>query len=367
METDLSSRVAVLIPCRNEEQTVGAVVDAFRQALPSAALYVFDNCSSDRSVEVALQSGAVVCHVEPAGKGRVVRRMFADVEADVYVLVDGDDTYEASTAEQMVRLVLEGNDMVNAARRPLDRQAFASGHQFGNRMLSGLVLSIFGRRINDTLSGFKALSRRFVKSFPVSSNGFEIEAEMTVHALELTMPVAEVSSPYRSRPTGSKSKLSARRDGIRILRTIVALIRQERPLAFFFGVAAVLAAISLGLAVPVLLTFLHQHRVPRLPTAVLATGIMVLAFLSATAGVILDTVTRGRREAKMLAYLGLPRPGLSVVGDSLLDEDRQERLFPSEGPHAGGTQQPTDPHPPREPATPPRSLVGQPASRGRPA
>jgi hypothetical protein len=288
---------------------VGSVIQAFREALPFARLYVFDNCSTDRSVEIARNAGALVRRVDILGKGQVIRRMFADIDAGVFLVVDADDTYDASSSQHMVRMVLDGYDLVNAARNPLDRRAFPPGHVLGNRVLSALVFAIFGKRMNDMLSGYKAFSRRFVKSFPIMSNGFEIETEMTVHALELAMPVAEICTPYRSRPSGSVSKLSTRRDGLRILRTIFSLVRQERPLAFFLMMAFILVTASLSLAVPLLLTYIKVHQVPRLPTAVLATGIMVLAFLSATAGVILDTVTRGRREAKMIAYLASSRFG----------------------------------------------------------
>jgi hypothetical protein len=302
-------RVAVLIPCHNEATAIAAVVADFRRTLPTATVYVYDNNSTDDTARIAAQAGAVVRAEPLQGKGHVVRRMFADIEAEVYVLVDGDGTYDASSAEPMVRLLLEQSlDMVNAARVPVTDLAYRPGHKLGNQLLTGAVAAIFGNRIRDMLSGYRVLSRRFVKSFPALATGFETETELTVHALELRLPIAEVETPYRDRPAGSPSKLRTFRDGARILRTIVLLVKEERPLKFFSVTAALLATASVVLASPLLVTYLATGLVPRLPTAILATGLMVLAFMSVVAGLVLDTVTLGRRELKRLHYLGLRGP-----------------------------------------------------------
>lgn len=307
--------VAVLVPCFNEEVTVGAVVAGFRRSLPRATVYVYDNNSTDTTVRLATEAGAIVRSEERQGKGNVVRRMFADIDADLYVLVDGDDTYNAAAAPHLVaRAVDEGLDLVNAARVSQHDDSFRRGHAFGNRLLGTLVSKVFRRPSGDMLSGYKVLSRRFVKSFPVFASGFEIETELTVHALGLAMPAAEVALPYRERPDGSESKLSTVRDGFRIVRTIARLLRSERPMAFFSLVAAVLAGVGLVLAVPLLVTFDHIHKVPRLPTAVLVSGLITMAFLSMAAGLILDTVTRGRQEAKVLRYLAIPGPRTLAEG-----------------------------------------------------
>jgi len=297
-------RVAVLIPCYNEELTIATVVNDFRAALPDATIYVFDNNSKDRTAEVARAAGAAIRHVRDQGKGYVVRRMFADVEADIYLLVDGDATYHAPSAPAMVRkLVDEHLDMVVGARVDTETAAYRPGHRAGNWLLTSAVSSIFASKFTDMLSGYRVFSRRFVKSLPVLSGGFEIETELTVHALELDMPVAEVQTPYGARPEGSVSKLNTWHDGFRILRTILKFYRSERPLAFFGLVGAAFMVVALGLAIPILLTFLETGLVPRLPTAVLSTGLMLAGLLSLVAGLVLDTVTRGRRETKLLAYL----------------------------------------------------------------
>lgn len=302
-------KVAVLIPCYNEEAAIARVVADFRAALPDAEIYVYDNNSTDRTVEAALRAGAVVRRERHQGKGHVVRRMFSDVEADIYVLVDGDATYDAPSVKDLVARLLEDRlDMIVAARVGHDADAYRSGHQTGNRLLSGFVSHVFGRTFSDMLSGYRVLSRRFVKSFPVLSGGFEIETELTIHALELGLPVAELKTPYYARPAGSTSKLHTWRDGLRILWTIIKLYRSERPLPFFTGIGVALAAVSVGLGAPIVLTFLREGVVPRLPTAVLATGLMLLAFLSVASGLVLDTVTRGRREMKFLAYLAQRAP-----------------------------------------------------------
>jgi len=297
-------RVAVLIPCYNEETAIAEVVAAFRTALPAAVIHVYDNNSTDRTVEVARAAGAIVCREAHQGKGHVVRRMFADVEADIYVLVDGDATYDAPSVRGLIaRLIEDRLDMVLARRVDRVQAAYRLGHRAGNRLLTGFVSAVFGHAFTDMLSGYRVFTRRFVKSFPLLSGGFEIETELTVHALELGLPVAEVPTPYYPRPQGSASKLNTWRDGLRILLTIARLYKSERPQPFFAAIGAVLALAAIVLAVPIFATYLREGIVPRLPTAVLATGLMLLAFLSLTCGMVLGTVTRGRREIKILAYL----------------------------------------------------------------
>jgi len=296
-----------LVPCYNEETAIGTVVRSFRQSLPTAAIYVYDNNSSDRTIAVAEAAGAIVRSEPLQGKGNVVRRMFADIEADVYVLVDGDDTYDADSAPALVqRLLTDRVDMVNGARVTDIKAAYRPGHRFGNLMLTSIVAKIFGDRIKDMLSGYRVFSRRFVKSFPALSSGFEIETELTVHALELEMPVAEVETPYKDRPAGSVSKLRTFRDGLRILFTILVLVKEERPLSFFSAVFAFFAVLSVILIEPVLMTYLQTGLVPRFPTAILSMGIMLMGFLSLTCGVILDTVTRSRKEMRRFQYLRIP-------------------------------------------------------------
>lgn len=302
-------RIAVLLPCYNEAGAIAQTVAQFRAALPAAAVYVYDNNSTDGSRELAAQAGAVVRQVRQQGKGHVVRRMFADVDADIYVMADGDATYEASAAPGMIAMMLEHNfDMVVGARRTEVEAAYRPGHRIGNAMLTGLLKSLFGRSFTDILSGYRIFSRRFVKSFPVLSSGFEIETEMSVHALELAMPVAEQVTTYAARPEGSVSKLSTWRDGWRILRTIITLYRVERPIWFYGFVGGLFAAVALGLAVPLLFTYWETGLVPRFPTAILVTGMMIIAVLNFMCGLILDTVVRGRREVKRLAYLGHTAP-----------------------------------------------------------
>ena len=302
--------VAVLVPCYNEARAIAKVVGDFRAALPGATIYVYDNNSTDRTVEAANAAGAVVRHETHQGKGYVVRRMFNDIEADIYVLVDGDATYDAPSAPNMIaKLLSDRLDMVVATRVDRDDKAYRRGHRAGNRLLTGFVTHIFGHAFTDILSGYRVFSRRFVKSFPILSGGFEIETELTVHALELELPVGEVATPYYSRPSGSASKLSTWQDGFRIFWTVLKLYRAERPLALFGSIGIALALIALGLAVPIFITYVEQGLVPRLPTAVLSTGLMLVAVLSIACGLILDTVTRGRREAKLIAYLALRAPG----------------------------------------------------------
>jgi glycosyltransferase involved in cell wall biosynthesis len=300
----MTPAVAVLIPCFNEAAAIGAVVRAFRSALPGARVYVFDNNSTDDSRRLAAEAGAIVRAEARQGKGNVVRRMFADVDADVYLLVDGDGTYDAPSAPRLIETLLEGGcDMVTGVRKAAGTGSYRPGHVFGNRLLTGIVGRVFGRRIGDLLSGYRALSRRFVKSFPALSSGFEIETELSVHALELGIPFAEVETPYYARPGGSESKLGTWRDGWRILLTILKLVKGERPLAFFSAIAAAAAAPALVIGTQLWITFVETGLVPRFPSAILATGLMLTAFLSLVCGLVLETVTRGRQEMKRLAYL----------------------------------------------------------------
>jgi glycosyltransferase involved in cell wall biosynthesis len=297
-------RIAVLVPCFNEEAAIATVVGDFRRALPAAEIFVYDNNSRDRTVEVARAAGAHVRSERRQGKGHVVRRMFADIEADIYVLVDGDATYDAPSAQRMIdALVSHHLDMVVGVRIDQSTAAYRPGHRTGNRMLTSFLSTVFGEAFKDILSGYRVFSRRFVKTFPVLSDGFEIETELSVHALELALPVGEIETPYYARPAGSVSKLNTWRDGFRILGTILKLYRSEKPLRFFTAIGAFLALVSIGLAVPIIITFLEEGLVPRLPTAVLSTGLMIVAMLSISSGLVLDTVTRGRREMKLLAYL----------------------------------------------------------------
>ena len=300
-------QVAVLIPCYNEEVAIGCVVADFRAALPDAAVYVYDNNSRDGTVAAARAAGAVVRTESHQGKGHVIRRMFADIDADLYVLVDGDATYDAASAPALLAAALEGGlDMVNASRTTATEAAYRPGHRLGNQVLTGLVRGVFGNEVSDMLSGYRVFSRRFVKSFPALSSGFETETEFTVHALELRMPIGELPTPYKDRPAGSVSKLRTFSDGWRILRTIVLLVKEERPLQFFSAVAGVLALAAVAMSIPLFIDYAETGLVPRLPTAVLATGLMLLAALSTTCGLVLDSVARGRKEFKRLAYLSIP-------------------------------------------------------------
>ena len=303
-------RVAVLVPCFNEEAAVATVISDFRKALPTAEIFVYDNNSGDRTVEVARAAGAVVRSERRQGKGHVVRRMFADVDADIYVLVDGDATYDAPSAPRMIdALVNDHLDMVVGFRVDQSVAAYRPGHRTGNWMLTSFLSAVFGQAFKDILSGYRVFSRRFVKSFPVLSDGFEIETELSVHALELALPAVEIETPYFARPEGSFSKLNTWRDGFRILGTILKLYRSEKPLRFFTVIGIFLMLVSIGLAIPVIVTYLEEGLVPRLPTAVLSMGLMIVAVLSVTSGLVLDTVTRGRREMKLLAYLSQPAIG----------------------------------------------------------
>ena len=307
--TSPQPRIAVLLPCYNEEAAIGRVVAGFQDALPGARVFVYDNNSRDRTVEQAEQAGAIVRAERMQGKGHVVRRMFADVDADVYVMADGDLTYDPKAALAMVeQLVRERLDMVVGTRIHEAKDAYRGGHVLGNRLFTGLLARLFGRSFSDIFSGYRVFSRRFVKSFPVLSEGFEIETEMSVHALELRMPIGEVETVYGARPEGSESKLSTFRDGWRILKTIVTLYRVERPVLFYGLIGALLVVAALLLSVPLVTTYLDTGLVPRFPTAILVTGMIIVAVLCFFAGLILDTVTRGRREMRRLAYLALPGP-----------------------------------------------------------
>jgi len=302
-------RVAVLLPCYNEAAAIAQTIAGFRAALPDAVIYVYDNNSADDTRAVAAAAGAVVRTEKMQGKGNVVRRMFADIDADVYVMADGDATYEAAVAPALVKQMLDENlDMVVGARKSEVEAAYRRGHKLGNAMLTGMLTQLFGRSFSDILSGYRVFSRRFVKSFPVLSSGFEIETEISVHALELRMPVAEQITAYAARPEGSESKLNTYRDGFRILNTIITLFRIERPMLFFGGIGLMFALVALILAVPLIMTYMHTGLVPRLPTAVLVVGLMIIAALSFTCGLILDTVVRGRREVRRLAYLSFSAP-----------------------------------------------------------
>jgi hypothetical protein len=323
-------RVAVLIPCYNEEATISDVVAAFRAALPSATIHVYDNNSTDHTGELARAAGATVRREAHQGKGHVVRRMFADVEADVYVLVDGDATYDAPSARALIaRLIEDRLDMVVGSRVDRVAAAYRPGHRTGNRLLTGFVSVVFGHAFTDMLSGYRVFTRRFVKSFPVLSGGFEIETEFTVHALELGLPVAELPTPYHPRPRGSVPKLHTWRDGLRILWTIARLYKSERPQSFFAAIGGVLAVAAIVLAMPIFATYLREGTVPRLPTAVLATGLMLLAFLSLTCGMVLGTVTRGRREIKVLAYLR--QRALEADDGCQMSDDRGQRTHDRKG------------------------------------
>ncbi|MGE0179148.1 MAG: glycosyltransferase family 2 protein [Sphingomonas sp.] len=301
-------RIAVLLPCYNEEAAIGATIAGFRAALPDAAIYVYDNNSQDRTAEVAAEAGAIVRAERMQGKGHVVRRMFADVEADIYVMADGDATYDAAAAPALVaKLIDEQLDMVVGARKStVETEAYRRGHVLGNRIFTGILARLFGRTFTDIFSGYRIFSRRFVKSFPALSRGFETETEISVHALELAMPVGEVETAYGARPEGSESKLSTYRDGWRILRTILHLYRIERPVMFYGFYALVLAIAAILISVPLAITYAETGLVPRFPTAILATGLMILAALCFFTGLILDTVVRGRREVRRLHYLALP-------------------------------------------------------------
>lgn len=304
-----SPSIAVILPCYNEAAAISQTIAAFRASLPDARIYVYDNNSSDGTCAVAAEAGAIVRSEKMQGKGNVVRRMFADVDADIYIMADGDATYDAAAAPALVKQLIDENlDMVVGARKSEVDAAYRRGHRFGNAMLTGMLAQLFGRSFSDILSGYRVFSKRFVKSFPVLSSGFEIETEISVHALELTMPVAEQVTAYAARPEGSESKLNTYRDGWRILKTIIMLFRSERPMTFFGMIAALLALLAIILAVPLAITYAQTGLVPRLPTALLSTGLIILSAMSMMCGLILDTVVRGRLEMRRLAYLAYQAP-----------------------------------------------------------
>ena len=305
-------KIAVLIPCYNEEVALKIVISNFKIALPCSKIYVYDNNSTDSTVQVAKDAGAIVRSEPLQGKGNVVRRMFADVEADIYVLVDGDDTYDAFQAENLINeLVCNHLDMVNASRYSSSKESYRSGHRLGNLLLTSMVAWLFGHRFKDMLSGYRIFSRRYVKSFPAEAAGFEIETELTVHALQLNLPVSEVVTQYKERPIGSVSKLSTFKDGFRILSMILRLIKSERPFMFFTFFSALFLLHALYLSVPLFETFMMTGLVPRIPTAVIIVGLSILSAISFACGLILDTVTRGRRELRRLVYLQYPAPAFS--------------------------------------------------------
>jgi glycosyltransferase involved in cell wall biosynthesis len=302
-------RIAVLIPCYNEAIAVPGVIAGFRAALPDAAIHVYDNNSTDNTADIARAAGARIGREMRQGKGHVVRRMFADIDADIFVLVDGDGTYDAASAPALVaKLCTESLDMVTATRVEQAQAAYRRGHRFGNAVLTGLVSLLFSSKLGDMLSGYRVFSRRFVKSFPALAGGFETETELTVHALQLGMPTGEAACPYRERQAGSTSKLHSFRDGARILRLIIMLVKDERPIPFFAAAGVAMFALGLVIGIPVVLEFLRIGLVPRLPTAIVSACLVMLSFLSAACGLILDSVARGRREMKRLLYLAIPGP-----------------------------------------------------------
>ncbi len=306
-------RAAILIPCFNEAVAIGQVIADFQAALPGAAITVCDNASTDGTGEIARAAGATVLHEPRPGKGHAVRRLFAAVEADAYILVDGDGTYDAAAAPAMLALLAQGRlDMVTATRVSAGQAAYRPGHRLGNRVITGAIATLFGHGVPDMLSGYRVFSRRFVKSFPALAKGFETETEFTVHALELGMPMGSLATPYRERPAGSHSKLNTWRDGARIILTVLGLLKREKPMPFFGAIAAALAGLGLALFWPVLLEFHVSGLVPRLPTAVLSMGLVLAGLLALACGLVLETVTRGRQEAKRMAYLAQPGPGAAT-------------------------------------------------------
>lgn len=296
--------IAVLIPCYNEAETIAGVVESFRKHLPSAAVYVYDNCSEDNTAEIAKQAGAIVSFVKGKGKGNVVRRMFADVDADIYLIVDGDSTYSACDAPKMAKTIENGEaDMVVAVRKEKNKNAYREGHKFGNRLFNFTLKILFNSAFSDIFSGYRAFSKRFVKTFPVMTNGFDIEAELSIHALMLSIPFMEIESWYFKRPANSCSKLNTFKDGIKILISIINLLKENRPLLFFGTISLFMCILAISIAYPVIDAFFETGLVPRLPTAVLSVGIMLISFLSLACGLILDSISQGRKETKKLHYL----------------------------------------------------------------
>ncbi|MEW2404122.1 glycosyltransferase family 2 protein [Streptomyces sp. NPDC046862] len=305
----MNPTIACVVPCHNEEAAVGTVVRDLRSALPEADIYVYDNASTDRTVEVAREAGAIVREEHRKGKGNVIRRAFADVDADALLVIDGDDTYDASRAREMVDLLFDGPyDQVVGARRETVDGAYRAGHAVGNKLLTGAVRSLFGNEVTDMLSGYRVFSRRFVKSFPALSRQFETETEMTVHALNLRLPTAEVTVGYKGRPAGSESKLHTYRDGWRILKVILNLARRERPSLVHTVVAGLLVLTSTILGIPVIIDFVRTGAVPRFPTAILAAAIMTIATLVLLVGYVLESVMHMRQEQSRLVHLAYPAP-----------------------------------------------------------
>ncbi|MCF6102122.1 glycosyltransferase [Mesorhizobium muleiense] len=316
--------IAILIPCYNEEQTIGDVVRRFRETLPAATVYVYDNNSRDLTALKARSAGAIVIREARQGKGNVVRRMFADIDADIYLMADGDGTYAPEDTPLLINtLITERCDMVVGTRRGVTADAGRSGHAFGNRIFNSLYKRLFGRDFTDIFSGYRAFTRRFVKSFPAVSGGFEIETEMSVHASQLKLPVAEILLDYGRRPEGSSSKLSTVRDGAKILLMFAMLMKETQPFRFFGAIAAVLLVASLILMAPVLVEYFETGLVPRMPTWVLSIGLLLLSVLMAMTGLILDSVSRGRAEQKRIFYLSLPTFGAgkpdAIIGASRRD------------------------------------------------
>jgi len=304
-------KLVVLIPCYNEAETIADVIHEFKTILPTAKIYVYDNSSTDQTVIIAKQHGAIVRTEKNKGKGNVIRRMFSDINADIYVLVDGDHTYDAKKAPELIQALIENHlDMVVGARVEIQTDyssnaVYRFGHRIGNALFSMLIGKLFGKNFKDVFSGYRVFSKRFVKSFPAMTRGFDIETELTIHSLELNIPGAEIETYYRARPQGSTSKLNSVGDGMRILVRIVALLKETRPLLFFGGLFIALVSISVFLFLPVLMDYWHTGLVKRFPTAILSTGIMLLAFMSLGCGIILDNVCRARKEMKRFFYLSL--------------------------------------------------------------
>lgn len=298
------TKVAILIPCCNEVQTIFDVVTSFKEYLPDSTIYVYDNCSNDGTAVVAKQAGALVRYARKIGKGNVVRKMFSDIDADIYVMVDGDGTYDASDAVKMVEMLNSDSlDMVVAVRKAQAEGAYPGGHKFGNILFNFIFKILFGSTFNDVFSGYRVFSKRFVKTFPIISDGFDIEAELSIHTCALELPFAEIDSNYFERPKNSFSKLKTFSDGFKILWRIIRLLKETRPLFVFGMISLFLFLLSVGIAVPVILTFIETGLVPRLPTAVLSVGIMLISFLSLTCGIILNGITQARMEIKKLNYL----------------------------------------------------------------
>ncbi|MDR0677869.1 MAG: glycosyltransferase family 2 protein [Holosporaceae bacterium] len=297
-------KIAVLIPCYNEDVTIADVVTSFKRELPCSTIYVYDNCSEDKTAEVAKESGAVVVSARIRGKGNVVRRMFSDIDADIYIMVDGDSTYAPEDSKKMIKVLLDENvDMVVAVRREQNLSVYREGHRFGNKIFNFILKVLFDSSFRDIFSGYRVFSRRFVKTFPITSGGFDIEAELSVHALTLSIPFAELDSKYSARPANSYSKLSTFKDGFSILFRIFGLLKETRPLLFFSVLSMILFIVSIVISYPIVMTFWDTGLVPRFPTAVLATGIMIISFLSLTCGIIMNSISLARTEMKKLHYL----------------------------------------------------------------